>query len=87
MALTCAGPEKWKNDEQRDKKKKNKNSEGTSCRGDGDGCKSGGGTGQEMRRGRRSEGARERVGAQLCLFSILICVLYLQRGEEEASCI
>lgn len=40
-----------------------------------------------MRRGRRSEGARERVGAQLCLFSILICVLYLQRGEEEASCI
>lgn len=24
MALTCAGPEKWKNDEQRDKKKKKK---------------------------------------------------------------
>ena len=24
MALTCAGPEKWKNDEQRDTKKKKK---------------------------------------------------------------
>lgn len=52
-------------------KKKKKNSEGTSCRGDGDGCKSGGGTGQEMRRA-----AKERVGASVVfVFYLNVCVI------------
>lgn len=54
-------------------RKKIKNSEGTSCRGDGDGCKSGGGTGQEMRRGRRSEGACRC--AVVFVFYLNMCVI------------
>lgn len=47
-----------------------KNSEGASCRGDGDSCKSGCGTGREMRQDDERGSAKARL---LCLFSVALC--------------
>lgn len=61
-----------------------KNSGKTSCRGDGNSCKSGSGTGQEMRRGRNHRS--KRVYAP-CLFSALLCAQVSAEVKESAALI